>query len=125
MEQIVRIAKIKRAQLLASDLKSAAKEIARIANNHWLIPGVIFSPDGRWVVTTEGLWNLYGDQAQILLWDPETLIMETCGRLTRNLYLSEWEQISLGEPYHVTCDPNLYPNVIIPEDAQAYLDEQE
>ena len=108
---------------------SSGKEIARMThdnnfNNSVGIPGgirsVAFSPDGKWIVSADEVGYVIA-----WLYRPEDLIDYACKHLPRNFTLVEWKQYN-GEniPYQITCDPAIYPNAMIPEDAQAYLDSQ-
>jgi len=75
----------------------------------------------------ESTYMIYGvdDVLLVLPWQSHDMIDVACQRLPRNLTLAEWQQLfGLNDPYKVTCDPSLYPNAVIPEDAQAYLDSE-
>ena len=95
------------------------EEVARLYHDNWLY-SVAFSPNGKYVVSG-GVDNT----ARAWVWQPKDLIANACTTMPRNLTLAEWRQyVGVEIPYEVICDPEIYPNAIIPEDAQVYLDSQ-
>jgi len=84
---------------------------------------VAFSPDDQWIAV--GGYDNSAIFARSFPLDQGRLIEIACSRLDRNLTLAEWHQyIGSGTRYHITCDPNVFPKAVIPEDAQAYLNGQ-
>jgi len=89
--------------------KSNSKnEISRI--NHDQSGLMLFSADGRFVLTTGCDANYYGfcneQHIFIVYWRIEDLAAEACRRLPRNFTLAEWVQYFPDEEYRATC-PNL------------------
>ena len=105
----------------------SGRETARLVHDNDFdnsvgIPGgvraIVFSPDGKRVVSADIVGYVVS-----WLYRPEDLIDYACTHISRNFSFSEWQYYIGNEPYHVTCDPEIYPNAIIPEDAQeAYLE---
>jgi uncharacterized membrane-anchored protein YhcB (DUF1043 family) len=84
------------------------------------VNSVAFSPDGKYVVSGSA-----DNTARAWAWQAEDLISNTCAVTPRNLTLAEWQlYVGVDVPYEVVCDPKTYPNAVIPEDAQAYLNAQ-
>jgi WD40 repeat protein len=95
------------------------EEVARMAHDGF-VSSVAFSPNGKYVVS-----GGHDNTACIWEWQAEDLIANACAIMPRNLTLEEWQQYVGPEiPYEVICDPETYPNAIIPEDAQEYLNTQ-
>jgi WD40 repeat protein len=80
----------------------SGEEVARFEHDGTL-SGLDFSPDGERLATTSG------EIARVQPWQPEGLMQEACGRLTRNLSNGEWRQY-VGGSYHKTC-----PELPVPE----------
>ena len=105
------------------------QEIARMTHKSG-VNSVAFSPDGRWIISgwCELLvvyYNCLQGAARVWFWRPEDQVEAACQPLPRNMTLTEWQQYFGSETlYHVTCDPENYPNVTTPEDARAFLDSQ-
>jgi DNA-binding beta-propeller fold protein YncE len=98
---------------------ASGKEIARMTHDSW-VTSVAFSPDGKYVVS-----GSRDSTARAWAWQAEDLITNTCAVMPRNLTLAEWQlYVGVDVPYEVVCDPKTYPNAVIPEDAQAYLNAQ-
>ena len=80
------------------------------------VRAVAYSPDGKYMISG-------GDDgtARVWLYRSDDLIENACLSATRNLTLAEWQQyVGINIPYQVTCDPEKYPDAIIPEDAQEF-----
>ena len=81
-----------------------------------------FIVNGKFVVSNDfndGFVNIWR-------WRRDDVIEMACEFLPRNLSLAEWQQyVGLDVPYKVVCDPETYPNAIVPKDAQEYLNEQQ
>ncbi|BCM88687.1 hypothetical protein IAD21_00529 [Abditibacteriota bacterium] len=76
------------------------REIRRITMGE--VNDVSFSEDGKYLVAT----NKTSGATQRKLWNPDSLVEESCSRLTRNLDSSEWQKYFGEEDYRSTC-PNL------------------
>ena len=67
------------------------------------VNSMAMSPDGRWFVTTSG-----DGGARIWALDRETMILQSCARLTHDLSRDEWRGHLGGESYSAVC-PGLPP----------------
>ena len=67
------------------------------------VNSMAMSPDGKWLVTTS-------DDGAARIWalDRETMILQSCARLTHDLSRDDWRRHLGGEPYSPVC-PGLPP----------------
>jgi len=99
---------------------AAGTEVSRLTTHHGSVNSVAFSPDSKLVVSGS-------DDFTARVWTHKTdyLIATACSKVQHNFTISEWvKYFGLDTPYQITCEPKIYPNAIIPEDAQTYLNGQ-
>ena len=91
---------------------SSGKEITQIQHNQ-NISEIVFSPDGRFIVTMNGEGGV-----KVNLYQSKDIVIKSCEVVERNLSLNEWKRFLGGKtPYNITC-----PGKYVPQDAQNELD---
>lgn len=84
---------------------ATGRELHEIDIGSGILAAAHLSRDGRWLET---IHQVSETDIELIysrhLLDSGALVKEACGRLTRNLKASEWEQYAGGIPYRRTCE---------------------
>jgi len=79
----------------------SGQEIVSIPHEPDLV-SVIFSPDGKYLVTDSCSFTSDNRYVRFWLWRSQDLIEDACSRLSRNLTHQEWQRYLPDEPYRKT-----------------------